>query len=48
MKICFVCLKGASNGDIAFKHTEHAFWWEIMMELFYKVNGIYGVDHSTY
>ena len=21
-----VCLKGASHGDVSFKHTEHTFW----------------------
>ena len=25
-KICFVCLKGTSHGDVSFKHAEHTIW----------------------
>ena len=25
-KICFVCLKGTSHGDVSFKHAERTIW----------------------
>ena len=27
-RICFVCLKGTSHGDVSFKHAEQTIWWE--------------------
>ena len=25
-RICFVCLKGTSHGNVSFEHTEHTIW----------------------
>ena len=25
-RICFVCLKGTSHGDVSFKYSEHMIW----------------------